>query len=50
LRSDRPYREAWSDEDALEEIKRGRETHFDPVVLDAFLKVISLEQRGKRKK
>ena len=48
LRSDRPYRKAWSDEEALEEIKRGKEIHFDPVVVEAFLDAINLEQRNKR--
>jgi HD-GYP domain-containing protein (c-di-GMP phosphodiesterase class II) len=48
LRSDRPYRKAWSDEEALKEIKRGNGTHFDPVVVQAFMEVIGLEQRNKR--
>jgi len=50
LRSDRPYREAWSDEEALKEIKRGKGTHFDPVVMETFLDVISLGQRNRRMK
>jgi len=50
LRSDRPYRKAWSDEEALKEIKRGNGTHFDPVVVHGFMDVISLEQRNKRSK
>ncbi|MCD6576730.1 MAG: GAF domain-containing protein [Anaerolineaceae bacterium] len=50
LRSDRPYRKAWTDEEALNEIKRGNGTHFDPVVVKAFMEVIDLEQRNKRMK
>jgi HD-GYP domain-containing protein (c-di-GMP phosphodiesterase class II) len=50
LRSDRPYRKAWSDEEALKEIKRGNGTHFDPVVVQAFMEVIELGQRKKRSK
>ena len=50
LRSDRPYRKAWSDKEALKEIKKGKGTHFDPIVYKAFLNMISLEQRSKRTK
>lgn len=37
LRSNRPYKEAFSHNKALEIIQEGRATHFDPQVLDAFL-------------
>ena len=50
LRSDRPYRKAWSDEEALKEIKRGNGTHFDPVVVHAFMEVTNQEQRKRRLK
>ena len=50
LRSDRPYRKAWSDEEALKEIKRGNGTHFDPVVVQAFMEVTNQEQRNMRSK
>ncbi|MCJ7618327.1 MAG: GAF domain-containing protein, partial [Desulfobacterales bacterium] len=50
LRSDRPYRKAWTDDEALDEIKRGKGTHFDPVVFQAFMDVIRLEKRDKRAK
>lgn len=33
----RPYKTAWSKEDAIKEIRRLRGTHFDPEVVDAFL-------------
>lgn len=36
----RCYKEAWTPEDALEEISRGRGTAFDPDVVDAFMHVL----------
>ncbi|HKY79742.1 MAG TPA: HD domain-containing phosphohydrolase [Anaerolineales bacterium] len=36
LRSDRPYRQAWKDEDALAYIKQEAGTHFDPHVVEEF--------------
>lgn len=38
LTSKRPYKEAWSYEDARALIQRERGTHFDPNVVDVFLK------------
>ncbi len=40
LRSDRPYRDAWSDEKALAYIKEQSGKHFDPQVVQIFLNVI----------
>jgi HD-GYP domain-containing protein (c-di-GMP phosphodiesterase class II) len=40
LRSERPYREAWSDEKALAHIQNERGKHFDPAVVDAFVDLI----------
>ena len=37
LRSDRPYRAAWSDDQAREYIRSQAGTHFDPSVVRAFL-------------
>ncbi|HEX6372927.1 MAG TPA: HD domain-containing phosphohydrolase [Longimicrobium sp.] len=37
LSSERPYRAAWPEPDVVAEIQRGRGTHFDPAVVDAFL-------------
>ncbi|MFH1136777.1 MAG: two-component system response regulator [Pseudomonadota bacterium] len=37
LTSSRPYKKAWSLEDAVEEIKKGRGRHFDPALVDIFL-------------
>jgi putative nucleotidyltransferase with HDIG domain len=41
LTSDRPYRAAMSQEQALEIIRNGRDTQFNPLVVDAFVKVIN---------
>jgi len=43
LRSDRPYRDAWSDEKALSYIKEKAGTHFDPEVVEVFLDLLSGE-------
>lgn len=40
LTSVRPYKKAWSVEDAMAEIKRGRGTHFDSKLVDLFLTVL----------
>jgi putative nucleotidyltransferase with HDIG domain len=39
LTSDRPYRKAWSREDALKYIQEQSGEHFDPEVVKAFLKI-----------
>ena len=40
LRSDRPYRQAWTYEKALDYILENRGIHFDPEVVDQFLSMI----------
>ncbi|HEX5827563.1 MAG TPA: HD domain-containing phosphohydrolase [Candidatus Limnocylindrales bacterium] len=40
LTHERPYKEAWEVDRALEEIHRGRETQFDPLVTDAFERLV----------
>jgi CHASE2 domain-containing sensor protein len=40
LRSERPYKHPWPLEDALDELRRERGRHFDPVVVDAFLEMV----------
>ena len=40
LRSDRPYRKAWSNKKALEYIQDQSGKHFDPKVVKAFLDII----------
>lgn len=39
LHSDRPYRKAWSKENVIEYIKENSGKHFDPTVVEAFLKL-----------
>ena len=40
LTSDRPYRKAWSEKDALDYIAEQSGKHFDPEVAEIFLKLI----------
>ncbi len=40
LTSHRPYKEAWPVERAVEEIKRGASTHFDPQFVPKFVEVL----------
>jgi response regulator RpfG family c-di-GMP phosphodiesterase len=40
LLSERPYKEPWPYEEALEELRRERGHHFDPAVVDAFLSIV----------
>ena len=44
MTSDRPYREAMSDEEAYEELKDNSGTQFDPEVVDALLAVLRRTQ------
>ncbi len=44
LTSRRPYKEPWSHEDAVAEIKRSAGSHFDPTVVDAFLEALAREE------
>lgn len=41
LSSDRPYRAAWPRDRVVREIEKGRGTHFDPRVVDAFLAIVA---------
>lgn len=41
LTSRRPYKDAWPIGEAVDEIVRGRGTHFDPLVVDAFLRCLT---------
>jgi diguanylate cyclase (GGDEF)-like protein/putative nucleotidyltransferase with HDIG domain len=38
MRSDRPYRRSMKPATAIEELRRGRGTHFDPAVVDVFVR------------
>ena len=44
LRSDRPYRKAWSKEKTLVYIQEGSGKYFDPKVVDAFVKYMGKEK------
>lgn len=48
MTSRRPYREAMSQDDALEEVMRNSGTQFDPQVVSAFLKMIRTNPDGFR--
>ena len=39
MTSDRPYRKAMPEEEALEELRRNAGAQFDPEIVDAFLAV-----------
>ena len=40
LMTKRPYKNAWSIEATLEEIRKGKDAHFDPRLVDLFLKIV----------
>lgn len=42
LTSDRPYRKAWSKEQAVEHIRASAGTHFDPGVVNVFIQLLSM--------
>jgi putative two-component system response regulator len=45
LTQQRPYKEAWPVTEAIAEIDRQRQRHFDPALVDAFLAIIEPELR-----
>ena len=48
MTNDRPYRLAMSREEAVEELRRGTGTQFDPKVVEAFIQVLEAEARETR--
>ena len=44
LCSERPYKKAWPKEKAIKHIESQKGTHFDPDVVDAFLKIVKKEE------
>ena len=40
LTSKRPYKKAWPANDALDEIKKGSGSHFDPAIVDCFFRIL----------
>ena len=41
LRSERPYKKAWSEEAACRELAKMAGTHFDPEIVEAFLRLLA---------
>lgn len=50
LSSDRPYHRKRNHEDAVKEIEKNRGTHFDPRVVDAFIRIPEAEWRRIRER
>jgi putative two-component system response regulator len=48
LTQERPYKAAWSKEDAVAEIERQRGHQFDPAIVDAFLRIINRSSPAAR--
>jgi HD-GYP domain-containing protein (c-di-GMP phosphodiesterase class II) len=46
LTSDRPYRKAWSEMEALEYIRQQAGLHFDPLVVRTFLELPASKWNG----
>ena len=49
MTTDRPYSTAMSDEAAVREITRWSGTHFDPVVVNAFLRSVGCRTGAERR-
>jgi response regulator RpfG family c-di-GMP phosphodiesterase len=45
LRTNRPFREAWSDDKAREFLKEQSGHQFDPRVVDAFMRILAHDER-----
>jgi HD-GYP domain-containing protein (c-di-GMP phosphodiesterase class II) len=43
MASDRPYQRAMSLEEIIVEVRRGRGTHFDPILADVFIRIAERE-------
>ncbi len=50
LTQKRPYKAAWTVDDAMAEIDRERAHQFDPALVDAFLRVVERETRASAKR
>jgi HD-GYP domain-containing protein (c-di-GMP phosphodiesterase class II) len=40
MKSDRPYRKALTEEIAIQELKRGSDTQFEPKLVEIFLEIL----------
>lgn len=47
MTKDRPYRKALSKEQAIKELNNGAGTQFDPMVVNAFIKILEREKKGE---
>jgi CHASE2 domain/HD domain len=47
LTSERPYKRAWSPEEALAEIRDQAGRHFDPTLVDVFVRIVGLGGQGR---
>ena len=47
LTSDRPYRKAWSESAALQQIREAAGTHFDPEIVPVFLSIVAARSNDK---
>jgi putative two-component system response regulator len=45
LTSDRPYRQAWPPQMALQYVREGVESQFDPAVVDALERYLNLTEK-----
>jgi two-component system, cell cycle response regulator len=45
MTTDRPYRQAMNEQDALSELRRCASTQFDPAVIDAFIAELTSARR-----
>jgi putative two-component system response regulator len=49
LTSVRPYKKAWTNEEAVAEMTKGRGSHFNPALIDRFMAILSeIEQIQKK--
>ena len=44
LRSDRPYRQGWPDEQVIAHLRAGVGCHFEPQAVEAFLKLLAVSE------
>ncbi len=45
MTSDRPYRKAMTEDEAMDELKKHQGTQFDPTVVDVFIKILEKNKR-----
>jgi len=48
MKSDRPYRKAFSEEKAIQEFKQGNGSQFDPKVVEVFLEILKTAKKIKK--